>query len=58
MCKEFVAYCKGQIEKKDLRSEISKHGVGIALLAASYKSGASKGKGIEADLFNSRWQLT
>jgi len=58
MCQEFVAFCRGSIQKKDLRSEISKHGLGIALLAASYKSGASKGKGIEADLFNGTWHLT
>lgn len=58
MCQEFVAFCKEQIQKKQLRSEVSKHGVGVALLAVSYRSGASNGKGIEADFLNNTWHLT
>lgn len=57
MCNEFVAFCKYEIKKELLRSDISKHAVGIALLAMSYKSGASDGKGIEANKFLDEWIL-
>lgn len=58
MCQEFVSFCKHQIAKEDLKSEISKHGTGIALLAASYKSGASKGTGVEVDYSDTTWSLS
>lgn len=58
MCREFLAYCKGQIQKEALQSEVSKHGFGIALLAASYKSGASNGRGVEANFLDNTWRLS
>lgn len=57
MCNEFIAFCKHEIKKELLRSDISKHATGIALLAMSYKSGASDGKGIVANKILDEWIL-
>lgn len=55
MCDEFVKFCSGDIAKNELRSDVNKHGMGVALLTLSYKSGASNNRDIRVTRSSDTW---